>query len=38
MQAEGEQDKEMNTSQESEDSIAFDELISPGGHWNLGTF
>jgi hypothetical protein len=35
MQGEGEQDKEMNTSQESEDSIAFDELISPGGHWNF---
>jgi hypothetical protein len=32
------QEKEMPSSQDSDDSIAFDELISPGGHWNFGTF
>jgi hypothetical protein len=30
---------ELNSSQESEDSICFEELLSPGGkHWNFGTF
>jgi hypothetical protein len=30
---------ELNSSQESEDSIGFEELLSPGGkHWNFGTF
>jgi hypothetical protein len=32
------QEKENLSSQDSDDSIAFDELISPGGHWNFGTF
>jgi hypothetical protein len=38
LQREGNQDKGANSSQESDDNIAFDELISPGGHWNFGTF
>jgi hypothetical protein len=32
------QEKEIHFSQDSDDIIAFDELISPGGHWNFGTF
>jgi hypothetical protein len=32
------QEKEIHSSQDSDDSIAFDELISQGGHWNFGTF
>jgi hypothetical protein len=32
------EEKENLSSQDSDDSIAFDELISPGGHWNFGTF